>query len=274
MLDFTTYDFGYPFYVTNAPLIPLALFGALTALAAWLQWPRWVTTVSGALALWALVAFVLTHALFRLHLPQELPTDRFLADGRGRVLDAGAGSGRSAIGVLATRPQTTVTALDIYDGFFGIADNTPARFLANAKAGGFEHRVDVRTGDVREMPFNDGAFDAVVSSYAIDHLSRDTIPTAIEEVARVLKPRGEFLLMIVNVDWWTLLISPHAMHHHPPANAARWREMLDEGGFARVEEGTRPAMRYFLATKREQAAVGGGHGNPMYGRAAPVAGRN
>jgi SAM-dependent methyltransferase len=253
MLDFTTYDFGYPFYVTNAPLVPLALFGGLTALAAWLQWPRWVTVISGALAVWALAALVLTHAMFRLHAPQELPTDKFLSSGRGHVLDAGAGSGRSAIGVLTSRPQATVTALDIYDGFYGIVDNTPDRFLANARAGGFESRVDARTGDVRDMPFDAGTFDGVVSSFAIDHLPRKTIPTAISEVARVLKARGEFLLMIINVDVWTLLVSPHALHHHPPADAARWREMLDEGGFTVAEEGTRPAMRYFYATKRAGA---------------------
>jgi SAM-dependent methyltransferase len=251
MLDLTTYDFGYPLYVTAAPLLPLALFGALTALVVWLRWPRWVAMLSGALALWALAALVITFTMFRLHAPQEPPTDRFLASGRGRVLDAGAGSGRAAMGVLATRPQTTVTALDIYDGFYGIVDNTPARFLANAKAGGFAGRVAVRTGDVREMPFGDGEFDAVVSSFAIDHLKRDTIPTAIGEVARVLKPGGEFLLMIVNVDWLTLLVSPHAIHHHPAANAERWRGMLDEGGFELVEDGRRPAMRYFLATKRQ-----------------------
>jgi SAM-dependent methyltransferase len=193
--------------------------------------------------------------MFRLHAPQDLPTDAFLASGRGHVLDAGAGSGRSAMGLLSARPQATVTALDIYDGFYGIVDNTPDRFLANARAGGFEHRVAVETGDVRQMPFEDRTFDGVVSSFAIDHLPRRTIPTAIGEVARVLKPDGELLLMIVNVDLWTLLVSPHALHHHPPADAARWREMLDEGGFTIAEEGTRPAMRYFYATKRGEAVT-------------------
>ena len=253
MPDFTTYHFGYPFYVTNAPLIPLLLFGALAALASWLRWPRWIAIGAGALAFWAVLALVITHLVFRLHAPQELPTDRFLASGRGAVLDVGAGSGRAALGVLAARPQATVTAVDIYDGFWGISDNTPERFLANAEAGGFGERVDVHTADMRDMPFDDGRFDAVVSSYAMDHLRRDTIPGAIAEVARVLKPGGEFLLMIVDVDWWTLIASPHALHHHPPASASGWREMLDQGGFALVEDGKRPAMRYFYATKRSSA---------------------
>jgi ubiquinone/menaquinone biosynthesis C-methylase UbiE len=42
------------------------------------------------------------------------------------------------------------------------------------------------------LPFGDSEFDAVVSSYAIDHLRRDERAKAIAEVARVLKPGASF----------------------------------------------------------------------------------
>ena len=41
---------------------------------------------------------------------------------------------------------------------------------------------------MRELPFGNAEFDAVVSSYAIDHLRRAERPKAIAEIARVLKP--------------------------------------------------------------------------------------
>ena len=180
----------------------------------------------------------------------ELPTARFLASGSGRVLDAGAGSGRAAVGVLLARPGTTVTGLDIYQGFWGIDDNTPDRFMTNARIAGAAGRAEARTGDMRDMPFDAATFDAVVSSYAIDHLREDGKVKAVAEVARVLKPRGEFLLMIVNVDWLAWLFSPHAIAHHPAQDPARWRALLEQGGFVVEEEGTKPATRYLLARKR------------------------
>jgi SAM-dependent methyltransferase len=166
------------------------------------------------------------------------------------VLDAGAGSGRAAVGVLLARPKATVTGLDIYQGYWGIDDNTPERFMANARIAGVADRAEARTGDMRDMPFEDGEFDAVVSAYAIDHLGEDGKQKAVAEVARVLEPRGEFLLLIVNVDPWTWLFSPHAIAHHPAPDPARWRALLEQGGFVVDEEGTRPATLYFLATKR------------------------
>jgi ubiquinone/menaquinone biosynthesis C-methylase UbiE len=180
----------------------------------------------------------------------ELPTAGFLSSGSGRVLDAGAGSGRAAVGVLLARPKATVTGLDIYRGYWGIDDNTPERFMTNARIAGVADRADARTGDMRNMPFHDGEFDAVVSAYAIDHLRQDGVVKALAEVARVLRPRGEVLLMIVNVDWLTRIASPQAIAHHRPADRGRWPTLLEQGGFVVEEEGIRPATLYILARKR------------------------
>ena len=105
-----------------------------------------------------------------LNSPMPLPTERFLRAGAGRVLDVGAGSGRAAVGVLIARPHVTATGVDIYSGYWGIDGNTPERFMANARIAGVADRASARVGDMRQLPFGDGEFDAVVSSYAIDHL--------------------------------------------------------------------------------------------------------
>ncbi len=246
-----TYDFGYPWLITWSAAIPLAVFAALTALALSLGWRRWIAGVSAALALWALAALIVIHAVFRLNLPVAPATARFLASG-GEVVDVGAGSGRAGIGLLLARPDARLTAIDIYDGYWGISDNTPDRFMANARIAGVADRARAQVGDARAIPLPDAAYDGVISSYAIDHLRRDEIPTALSEVSRILKPGGELLLSVVNVDWWALLVSP-PIAHHPRADPARWRQLLAGAGFELLEEGTTPASLHFLVRKPAQA---------------------
>lgn len=250
MMDFTTYDFGYSWFVSYGLAVPLALALAVLAFAIWRDWSPWLRVLAGVMAAWAVFGLFFVNVVWGINSPLELPTERFLASGAGRVLDAGAGSGRAAVGVLLARPRTTVTGLDIYEGYWGIDDNTPARFMTNARLAGAADRAEARTGDVRSMPFDDDTFDAVVSSYVIDHLGQDGRVKSIAEVARVLKPRGEFLLMIVNADWLAWLVSPHAIAHHPRQDPARWRGLLDQAGFVLEEEGTSPATRFFLGRKR------------------------
>lgn len=247
---FTMYEFGYSWPIAYGLVVPLALAVALGALALWRRWPRWVPVLAGVIVLWAVTGLFVINVVFGINRPMELPTARFLASGSGRVLDAGAGSGRAAVGVLLARPKATVTGLDIYQGYWGIDGNTPERFMTNTRIAGAADRAEVSTGDMRDMPFEDASFDAVVSAYAIDHLRQDGRVKSVAEVARVLKPRGEFLLLIVNVDWLTWLVSPHAIAHHPPQDPARWRALLEQGGFVVEEAGTRPATLYFLAKKQ------------------------
>jgi SAM-dependent methyltransferase len=249
MFNIFEYEFGYSWPIAYGFAIPLAIGIALAAIATWRQWRAWVTVISAVVIIWSAAALYVTNVVFGINKPMTLPTERFLQAGSGRVLDAGAGSGRAAVGVLLARPGATVTALDIYDGYMGIDDNTPARFMKNAQIAGVADRAEARTGDARQMPFADGSFDAVVSSYMIDHLGREGRTKALHEVARVLKAHGEFLLLIVNTDWWTWLVSPPMAHHFRP-DAARWRAELRGAGFDVEEEGRQPVTLYWLARKK------------------------
>src|SRR5688572_4305726 len=244
-----TYDFGYSWSVAWGHLVPFALFGGLAIVGLWLGWRRWLVMASGTLAVWAVAALLINHALFRINLPSPPPTEQFLASGSGRVVDIGAGSGRATVGLLLARPRVTVTAVDIYKGYYGIDDNTPERLMANARIAGVAERAEAKVGDARDLPLVAATYDGVISVAAIDHLPRAGIPKALGEVARVLKPGGEFLLTIVNVDAWGRFASPHALGHHPPANAGRWRTMLESAGFEIVEQGTQPGALYFFSRK-------------------------
>ena len=68
--------------------------------------------------------------------------------------------------------------------------------LANAKAEGVANLVEVKTGDMRELPFEDQTIDVVVSSLAIHNIpDKQGRAKAIQEIARVLKPNGQVALL-------------------------------------------------------------------------------
>jgi SAM-dependent methyltransferase len=248
-----TFDFGYSPAWAYGHLVPLTLFTLLTAVAVWRRWHRLIVLLLGTIAVWALAGFVIVQVVLEPNRPLTLPTDAFLPGGRGEVIDLGAGSGRSSLMVLLGRPLTRVTALDIYRGYYGIDENTPDRIRGNARAAGAEERLTVQVGDMRDIPLPDDSFDGAVSAFAIDHLSREGIDRALAETHRVLRPGGDFLLMVLNVDAWVKVAYP-VPHGHGYFSAAPpsefWRGVLEKAGFEVRDVGTRPATLYLLARAR------------------------
>jgi SAM-dependent methyltransferase len=249
--DFFKYDFGYSWPWSYGHLVAAGVFAAIGVLALLCGWRKWTVASSGIATLWALAAFVTFDS--GLHRPAELPTPRFLASGPQRVLDGGAGSGRATLMVLLARPQASVVALDLFNEGYGIDGNGPDRLRANARAAGAENRLEIRKGDLRELPFETGSFDAAVSSFAIDHLGKKGSEQSIAEMARVLRPAGQFLLMVLNTDAYVKFAYPlihlHMYYGHG-GSAERWRTALTAAGFDVVEQGTQPATMYFLSEKR------------------------
>jgi len=254
-MDLFRYDFGYEWPWTWGHAIAAIVLTALAVALYRLAWKRW-SLVCAALALWAVVGAVIVNLVLRFSLPMALPGEQFLASGHGRVLDAGAGSGRSSLMVLLARPAARVTALDIFGTEYGIGRNTPDRLLANARAAGADDRIDVQVGDMRAMPFAAATFDAAVSAFAIDHLSGPDVEKTFAELARVLRPGGEFLLLVINQDRWVRTALPFLVHHGYFGGRAypdRWRAGLTAAGLTVVEEGTQPGTLYFLT--RNQGAT-------------------
>lgn len=259
MADFFTYDFGYSWPWSYGHLAAAGVFIGIGVLALLLGWRKWTVAASAVATLWALAAFVAFDS--GLHRPAELPTPRFLESGRGRVLDGGAGSGRATLMVLLARPHASVVALDLFSEGYGIDGNQPDRLRANARAAGADQRLEIKKGDLRALPFEAGSFDAAVSSFAIDHLGKKGSQQAIAEMARVLRPAGQFLLMVLNTDGYVKFAYPlihFHMYYGHGGSAERWRAALTTGGFDIVEQGTQPATMYFLAEKRGSAVLRGG----------------
>jgi ubiquinone/menaquinone biosynthesis C-methylase UbiE len=205
------------------------------------------------IVLWSSTAFAITRFVFNPNGRASLPAQNFLRAGKGRALDLGAGTGRSSIMVLQARPEATLVALDLFgDSFarhFGQSASPQQRLLANLKAAGVEQRATIETGDMRKLPFGPAAFDAIVSAYAIDHLNREGIRQALAEAARVVKPGGEFLLILIANDGWARFAFGPLLSHGAVRGAGWWAARLQEAGFQVLEEGARPITIYFLARR-------------------------
>lgn len=243
------YDFGYEWLWGYGHLIVAAIFAVLLALAISRRWRAWVKVLIAIPLGWSVTGVWIMHGALDISSPLDLPTQRFLPNGTGRVLDAGAGSGRSSLMVLLSRPESRVVALDIFSEGYGIGDNTPERLLRNAEVAGVADRVEVHVGDMRKMLFPDDSFDAAVSAFAIDHLPEPGIEEALRELRRTLKPGGQFLMLTVNPDLYIRLAFPLAAEHGyfgSRETSMLWLERFAAHGFEVVETGRVPGALYFL----------------------------
>jgi len=246
-------DFGYPWWLSYGHLVVLALAALLLLLGYARKWSKALLAVLGLVALWSAAAFVVVRFVIDINGQVSLPTQSFLQPGAGRVLDLGAGTGRSSIMVLQARPQSTLVALDLfgesYERHFGRTETPQQKLLTNLKVAGVDQRATIVTADMRSLPFEPAAFDAIVSAYAIDHLNRQGISQSLAEAGRVLKPGGDFLLMLVGKEPWVQFSFGPLLAHAGTRGPDWWTQRLHEAGFQVVEEGTRPLTLYLLARR-------------------------
>jgi len=95
-----------------------------------------------------------------------------------RVLDAACGTGDLA--VAAERAGGTVTGLDFSE-----------RMLERARSK--SSSIEWVQGDVMELPFEDGSFDAATIGFGIRNVS--DLEGGLRELARVLRPGGRFAVL-------------------------------------------------------------------------------
>jgi len=246
-------DYGYPWWLDYGHLTVTVPAVLLWLIAIRRRWPRALVVLVAAVTLWSVAAFVVARFALNVNGPMTLPTQHFVESGAGRVLDIGAGTGRSTVMVLQARPHVTAVALDLFgesfDVHFGRKGSGVERLRANLRAAAVDARATIQPGDMRHLPFEPATFDAVLSTYAMDHLRRDDSRIAVEEAARVLKPGGDFLLMVITKDRWLQFTFGPLLLHSGMRGADWWQQALQAAGFHVVESGTRPATLYFVARK-------------------------
>jgi arsenite methyltransferase len=114
--------------------------------------------------------------------------------GNEQVLDVGCGRGLMLIGAAKRLTSGKAIGVDIWLERDQSSNHLNAP-MQNAKIEGVEHRVLVKTADMRKLPFPDQTFDVVVSSWVLHNLEqKNERAIALEEMLRVLKPNETLLL--------------------------------------------------------------------------------
>jgi ubiquinone/menaquinone biosynthesis C-methylase UbiE len=107
----------------------------------------------------------------------------FLAawDGRGPVLDVGAGTAQIPIELCRQHPTAEATAVDLAEHMLRVG-------RANVRRAGLEARVRLERCDAKRLPYAAGAFGAVISNSIVHHIPEPAAVLA--EMVRVAAPGG------------------------------------------------------------------------------------
>ena len=167
-------------------------------------------------------------------------------DKDSRVLDVGCGAGASTCHI-ARGIGCPVVGIDI-------SPRMVERARQRVRRWGLEDRVELRQADARDLPFDDGVFDAVLSesvtAFAVDKSA------AVREYARVVRRGG---VVGLNEVTWLRAETPPALIEYVdraiggarPETAEGWRSLLTEAGLREVAgEGRRITL---LAQIRQEA---------------------
>jgi SAM-dependent methyltransferase len=148
------------------------------------------------------------------------------------VLDVGCGVGITACYLAKTR-GCRVVGVDISDGMIAWAQK-------RAKREGVEDRLEFRTADAQNLPFEDALFDAVMCESVTVFLDRQR---AVSEYVRVAKPGGYVGL---NEGTWVRAPPPTELVAYVDRTMAKatfltsdeWTELLEASGLTDIRART------------------------------------
>ena len=189
-------DYGY-----DAPhlLIIFGVLSAATGVGAAICWQERAVRISVLMVIFCLLFLLnLSSFLYTTRRGKFIEWDRIL-DGLGLrgdefALDMGCGRGAILTAVARRLTRGRVTGIDIWSTK-DQSGNAKEVTLRNASLEGVGERVQIDTGDMRELPYPDATFDLVVSSIAIHNIRENAErKRAIVEAFRVLKPGGRMVI--------------------------------------------------------------------------------
>jgi SAM-dependent methyltransferase len=185
--------------------------------------------------------------------------------GDEHVLDLGCGRGAVLVQATARLSSGRVVGIDLWRSV-DQSGNDQELTYANATAAGVSKRVELHTGDITTLPFEDATFDVVLSNMTIHNHTRQGGRTAtIDEAVRVLQPGGRIAIAdiytttgyqqrlrelgLTNVQrrnlgphmWWTAipLINTHLVTAVKPPRPSQPAAADDDRAKASLQSGPR-----------------------------------
>lgn len=156
------------------------------------------------------------------------------------ILDVGTGTALIPIALAQQFPRAVMTAVDLSKEMLTLAQN-------NIESAQLTDRICVQIGDAKALPFDDHAFDAVISNSILHHLPEPVTP--LREMVRVARPGSPFfvrdLLRPQTNDEVRRLVEMYAADEAPHArrmfgDSLRAAHTLDEVQQALVSAGLPP----------------------------------
>jgi demethylmenaquinone methyltransferase/2-methoxy-6-polyprenyl-1,4-benzoquinol methylase len=104
----------------------------------------------------------------------------------GRVLDVATGTADLALALAADLPEAEVIGVDLSEGMLGVGRQKVER-------NGLRSRVRLEQADAENLPFEDGAFDAVTVAFGVRNF--ENLDKGLGELQRVLRPGGHLMVL-------------------------------------------------------------------------------
>jgi demethylmenaquinone methyltransferase / 2-methoxy-6-polyprenyl-1,4-benzoquinol methylase len=102
-----------------------------------------------------------------------------------QILDVATGTGDFAIEALALNPDRVI-GVDISEGMLDVG-------RAKLTQRKLDSRIELRTGDSENLPFEDNIFDAVIVAFGVRNF--ENLEAGLKEMHRVLKPGGTVVIL-------------------------------------------------------------------------------
>ncbi|MBW4473290.1 MAG: class I SAM-dependent methyltransferase [Stenomitos rutilans HA7619-LM2] len=150
------------------------------------------------------------------------------------VLDVGCGRGLMMIGAANRLTTGKAIGIDVWQQH-DQASNSAAAALSNAATEGVTERVEVKTADMRQLPFPANYFDVVLSSWAVHNIEAESDRRkALDEIVRVLKPNGTVVLsdIVYQVEY------ANYFEHHGMTNVQLHNNSIRDLGLKAVTFGS------------------------------------
>lgn len=139
------------------------------------------------------------------------------------MLDIGCGGGATLKRLQKQSEGSTVFGIDIS------AESVAKARKVNAKE--LDDHVFISQGSAEELPYNDHLFDFVTAVETVYFWPN--LPQCLQEVRRVLKPGGRFVIMIEVIDsnsMWANVVDGMTIY-----TPDQLKQMLDDAGFVHTE---------------------------------------